>query len=259
MRQPEHFTVHWDDGTADRVALAALEAPADRDDADELVERFWRTIQIIAAGLAHRLSPAMDVDDLVAAGVIGLLDAAARYDPGRHVRFATYAPFRIRGAMLDEIRTMDHVPRSVWDVYHKIDGARRALVGRLRREPTQEELAAEMGVDLPALHRMRGLTARTALVPLDDLADDHGDVGWIAPDHDADPSAGLRRRGHVAGVGRLVDRLPGRERAVVRLYYWEDLTMREIGGILGLTESRISQIRARAVERLRGRAAEAAA
>lgn len=224
----------------------------------DLVARFARSMRIVANSLARRLPPCpLDADDLVSAGVIGLMDAVGKFDPGRGIRFDTYAHIRIRGAMLDEIRAMEWAPRHVREKAARLAIAYKDLE-RTDRAATEEEVAAALGVDLRRLDGMRRQTSRATMMSLEAMAEADLNVIERVPAHGADALAVLvgREARHV--LGEAVGRLPARERAVVVLYYYEDLRMVEIGRVLGVSVGRVSQLHRTAIGRLKADGCRAA-
>lgn len=220
---------------------------------DALVESHLPQVRLIADRLSARLPPSVDRDDLVGAGVIGLLDAVDRYDTSRGVLFKTFAEMRIRGAMLDSLRDLDWAPRSVRRRARSVEEAVRRVEQRLGRTAVEEEVAAELALPLPEyqrlLHELRGITLTT----LD--ADEDEETGarfrQIADPTMPTPAAGFEHAEAQTRLAAAVDALPARERQVVALYYLEELTMKEVGEVLGVTESRVSQLHTQAVLRLR--------
>jgi len=224
---------------------------------ERLIAEFAPKIRIMANRLASRLPPHLDVDDIINVGVIGLMDAMTKYDPERETLFKTYAEFRIRGAMLDEVRAMDWVPRSVREKASKLRGTYQALEQKLGRPATEEEVARVLGMELSALHKMLQQVSHTAVLSLDDLGvDAEREVNileCIAHDGVNDPLSDLIQQDTWDLLGEAIEELPEKERMVISLYYYEELTMREIGGVLGITESRVSQLHSQAVLRIKGK------
>jgi RNA polymerase sigma factor FliA len=221
---------------------------------ERLVERHLGLVKCVAAWVAGRLPSHVRRDDLYSAGMLGFLDAMTRYDPDRGVPFPAYAGPRIRGAILDELRRLDVVPRRTRRKLLEAQRAIEALAQELDREPTEEEVAGRLDMDVAEYRRLRneGVT----LVSLDGSARDDEPRG-VPLDGLVDTSVPSPLRmtedsdqRHL--VSRLIDRLPERERQVLALYYYEELTMQEIGDVLGVTESRVSQMHSSAVLRLRG-------
>ncbi|MGH9943519.1 MAG: FliA/WhiG family RNA polymerase sigma factor, partial [Pyrinomonadaceae bacterium] len=195
----------------------------------------------------------VDRDDLIGAGVIGLMDAVERFDPARGVLFKTYAEMRVRGAMLDSLRELDWAPRSmrrrareVEDAYHRIEQER----GRAAEE---QEVAAALGITLSEFHLLLGELRGLMVTTLDGDEEEEGQINFRQiPDDLSRSPLSVYEQGETHSVlAAAIDRLPPKERQVVALYYLEELTMKEIGQALGVTESRISQIHTQAVLRLR--------
>lgn len=213
-------------------------------------------IRMIAQRLVFRLPSSLDLDDLVHSGVIGLMDAFDRYDPSINARFKTYAEFRIRGAMLDEIRTLDWIPRSVHDKSKKLKKVSDAIINKKGRPPTEEELIEALGMDQESfdtfLFKARGVT----LLSLDDLGIKDG-VEWkliesMADPNSEDPLLSLLSQRDKEHLIEAIEKLTKKEQLVVSLYYDEELTMKEIGLILKVSESRVCQLHTRAVLKLKG-------
>ncbi|MDH5526476.1 MAG: FliA/WhiG family RNA polymerase sigma factor [Nitrospirota bacterium] len=226
---------------------------------ERLIAEFAPKIRIMANRLATRLPAHLDVDDIINVGVIGLMDAMTKYDPDRETLFKTYAEFRIRGAMLDEIRAMDWVPRSVREKASRLRGTYQALEQKLGRPATEEEVAAKLEVSLEHLHKLLHQVSHTAVLSLDDLGIDSDRemniLECIAQEGAPDPLANLIQQDMWDLLGEAIEQLPRKERLVVTLYYYEELTMREIGGVLGITESRVSQLHSQAILRVKGKIA----
>ena len=217
---------------------------------DALIEKHLVLVKYAAARIAGRLPAHFRLDDLYSAGLVGFLGAVEDYDPERNVEFAAYAAPRIRGAILDDLRRLDCVPRRVRRLSREATRALATLTNSLGRQPTDEEIAAEMGIELAAYERL--LNEGVTLLSLDGMSsdDDKAPIDVLedpdAPDPVAMLEAGERRK----LLARFVDKLPDRERQVLALYYHEELTMHEIGTVLGVTESRVSQIHSSAILRL---------
>jgi RNA polymerase sigma factor FliA len=219
----------------------------------------------VAGRTAAGLPPHVEEADLISYGLVGLISAIERFDLSREIKFETYAITRIKGAIIDELRSIDWVPRSVRARAREIERANAKLEHRLQRTPTDEEMAQELGLSVPELHESLLSISHSSVAALDELwsvSDSSGDQVSLMDtieDHNApDPSRAL-------DVGDLKDRiaesiaaLPEREKLVIALYYYENLTLREIGEVLGVTESRVSQLHTKAVLRLRSRMQEGA-
>src|SRR5438132_10729537 len=223
---------------------------------DEVLRRHLPLVRRVVQRLAARKPPHIETDDLVSWGIVGLLDAIAKYDSNKEASFSTYAQFRIRGAILDHLRSLDWVPRSVRQKASLIEKVSHRLEGTLGRPPGEEEIAAELGVSLDAYQELLTKVGEMSLFSLEDLGFGGGEERFsferAIEEGDADPLGTLLTRERVAIVTEAIRRLPERERTVVTLYYHEELTMKEVGGVLGLTESRVSQLHSQAVLRMKG-------
>jgi RNA polymerase sigma factor FliA len=211
---------------------------------ERLIVHYSPLVKFVAGRLGAGLPNSVDVGDLIGSGVFGLMDAIDRFEPDRGVKFETYAIPRIRGAILDGLRSLDWVPRSVRTRSRAVQDAMAQLEVRLQRVPTDEELAEELGVTPEELQRWLANIAVATVGPLDHLVASGTEPGPHAVVEDAELRHTMRHE---------LRRLPERERTVLALYYDEGLTLSEIGDILGVTESRVSQIHTKAVLQLRSR------
>jgi RNA polymerase sigma factor FliA len=225
----------------------------------KIINEFAPLIKYIASRIAIRLPPHIDLNDLINAGVIGLIDAIEKFDAGKQIKFKTYAEFRIRGAILDELRSMDWVPRSVRQKARKVEDAYARLEYSLGRPASDDEVAREMNVDMDTFHRLLSDTASVSLLSLDDLGEDDSDLSkrnlleFIIQDDKDWPSHKIRYAEVSTMVAKAIQSLPEKERMVISLYYYDELTMKEIGHVLKFTESRVSQIHTKAILRLRSK------
>ncbi|TWE23203.1 FliA/WhiG family RNA polymerase sigma factor [Prauserella muralis] len=229
---------------------------------DRLVLHYAPLVKYVAGRVGTGLPAHVDVADLIQSGIFGLVDAIEKFDPERGLRFETYAMQRIRGAILDDLRSQDWVPRVVRSRAREAERAIDRLEARLRRTPTDAELAAELGITLDELRDLYGQLQLTSVVALEDLVAAGRDSGSLVdslPDEDAvDPAAVLVDRDNRRQLAEAIAQLTERDRVVVSLYYFESLTLAEIGKVLGVTESRVSQLHTRAVLRLRAKLQEQA-
>jgi len=219
-----------------------------------LIERYLPLVKYNAERVWQKLPEGVDMNDLISAGVFGLMDAIEAFDMERGVKFETYCVPRIRGAMLDELRTMDWVPRLVRSKASKLEAARKRVEARVGRPPTDAELAQEMEVTLEEFEKVKSDASAVNLVSLNkkwyetDSYKDVREVDIIEDCKGEDPTRGIQKR----DVMRLVTRgLNRNERLIIILYYYEELTMKEIGSTLGLSESRVSQMHSSIVARLK--------
>lgn len=226
------------------------------DDKEQTIKEFAPIIKYMAYRLSYRLPPDLDVDDLINAGVIGLLDAIEKYDPSKETMFKTYAEFRIRGAMLDEIRSMDWVPRSVREKIAIIQRAYHQIGKDLGRPASEEEVAGSLDMDLNEFHDLLFQAKGTILIRTEDIRvhTDNEDTAFdsIADNNAVNPLSTLLATDTSRFLGEAIDQLPEREKQVISLYYYDEMTMKEIGMVLGITESRVSQLHTQAILRLKG-------
>jgi RNA polymerase sigma factor FliA len=224
---------------------------------DRLVVHYTPLLRAVAHRLGSALPSYVEVADLVQCGVFGLIDAVERFDPERSPRFESYAVARIRGAILDELRAQDWVPRTIRGRVRELERAQERLEGRLQRAATDVELAQELGLPV---QEVRSLGRQVQLISVEALDENSGGVSEVLADDDApDPMAVVQAAETMRQLGIAVAQLEERDRAVVRLYYLENRTLAEIGRLLGVTESRVCQLHTRLVGRLRGRLEELAA
>jgi RNA polymerase sigma factor for flagellar operon FliA len=228
----------------------------DRGARDELVVKYAPLVKYVIGRMAISLPAAMDSDDVLSAGTVGLLHAVDRFDPEQGVRFETYALQRIRGAIIDTIRSLSPLSRGAGRRARLLDETTAGLAQRLGRAPTQEELAHELGVDKVELGRML-LESAHVIVSLDGGGgDDESDVQSLRDVlHDPDQAGTdelVEENELVERLGAAIDNLPPRDRLVLNLYYHEELTLKEISRVIEVSESRVSQIHTAAVLKLRG-------
>lgn len=231
---------------------------------EEVVLEYAPLVRQIANRLAARLPANLDRDDLVQAGMIGLLDAMEKYDSRREAQFRTYAEFRIRGAMLDDLRATDWVPRSVREHADQIGRAIHQLTQSLGRAPEEPEIAGKLGMPLGDYHDLLLKSRAVPLLAIEDLSarSDEGDSGNIFDVLEdpacSNPLEALDLHDLQARLSAALKGLPEKEQLVLSLYYDEGLNLKEIGEVLGLTESRVSQLRTQSILRLRTALAPAA-
>lgn len=226
-------------------------APSESD----LVRRHAELVRRIAHHLAARLPPSVEVDDLVQAGVIGLIEAARNYSGDRGASFETYAGIRIRGAMLDELRSTDWAPRSVHRRLREAAEAIRSIEQATGRDARETEVAERMGVTLEEYRDIVADGARCQVLSLD-VGGDDGTETLDAPDPTAGPVDELQRHEFQDALADAIAGLPERERLVMSMYYDDELNLKEIGQVLDVSESRVCQIHGQALTRLRARLAE---
>jgi RNA polymerase sigma factor for flagellar operon FliA len=217
-------------------------------------------VKYVAGRMSSGLPAHVDEADLISYGLGGLIFAIERFDLSREIKFETYAITRIRGAIIDELRSLDWVPRSVRARAREIEGVNMKLESRLQRAPTDEEMARELEIEVEEFHEALLQISNSTIVALDELwsvSDSSGDQVSLLdtiPDHGApDPQAMVDQSELRDRIADAIAALPEREKLVIALYYYENLTLREIGEVLGVTESRVSQLHTKAVLRLRSK------
>lgn len=223
---------------------------------DRLLVHYTPLVRAVAQRTAAGLPTYVDLSDLVQSGVFGLIDAVERFDPERCPRFESYAAQRIRGAILDDLRAQDWVPRTIRGRARELERAQERLEARLRRGATDRELADELGI---APRDLRAHTQHTQVVSVEALDDSGGLSEVLADDRAPDPMVVVQSRETLRQLSLAVAQLGERDRLVVRMYYLENRTLAEIGRCLGITESRVCQLHTRLVGRLRGRLEQLAA
>ena len=223
---------------------------------NDLLKRFAPLVRHVVERVAATLPRNVDHEDLYSAGVLGLLDAHAKFDTGKGVKFETYAVWRIKGAVLDQLRALDWASRSMRRKARNLDGVTRALDQKLGRAASEEEVARELKMSREDFYRLLDHVRGAVLVSLDETRTSDGEEQGSRADHLADPNAldleaRLEDDQQRQTLLRTIDLLPEQERLVVALYYYEHLTLKEIGRTLGISESRVSQVHTRAMSRLR--------
>jgi RNA polymerase sigma factor for flagellar operon FliA len=227
-------------------------------DRQDMVTEYAPLVRRMANHLAARLPSSVQLDDLVQAGLIGLMDAAGRYEQDAGTRFETFATQRIRGAMLDELRQNDWLPRSQRRALKQIETALSKLEQRLGRAPSESEVAREMGMPLAEYQEMLQNARGYQLLHLDDFSAGGGSdfLDSNCPDERENPLEQLRSERFRAALKQAIDVLPEREKLLMGLYYEQEMNFREIAVILGVTESRVCQLHSQAVIRLRAKLKE---
>ncbi len=234
--------------------------PDDKALRDRLILTYAPLVKYVAGRLGSGLPAHVEEEDLVSYGLLGLIGAIERYDPDRDVKFETYAITRIKGAIIDELRSLDWVPRSVRARAREIERAMAALEAKLHRPPTDEEIAKQVGITTGELESSLTDISRSSIAALDELwtiAGSGGDqvalIDTIEDTEAPSPESSLSATELREALGEAIARLPEREKLIVTLYYYEELTLREIGEVLGVTESRVSQLHTKAILRLKAR------
>jgi RNA polymerase sigma factor for flagellar operon FliA len=231
----------------------AMYGAARGETAEALLERYAPLVKRIAHHMLARLPSNVQLDDLMQAGVIGLLEASRNYDAGKGASFETFAGIRIRGAMIDEVRRGDWAPRSVHRNARKLQEAMVRLSKRLGRDATDVEVAAELEMSLDEYHALAQDSLCTRLFSLDELGGEEGNADDFIAGAEPSPERGVQAEALRRQLAAAIAELPERERLVLSLYYSDELNLKEIGLILGVSESRVSQIHSQAALRLRGK------
>ncbi|MFF2311942.1 RNA polymerase sigma factor WhiG [Streptomyces albidoflavus] len=228
---------------------------------EQLILHYSPLVKYVAGRVGVGLPPNVEQADFVSSGIFGLIDAIEKFDPERSIKFETYAITRIRGAMIDELRALDWIPRSVRQKARNVERAYASLEAELHRTPTEAEVAAEMGIAVEDLHAVFSQLSLANVVALEELLHGGGEGGGdrlsimdTLEDTSADNPVELAEDRELRRLlARAINLLPEREKTVVTLYYYEGLTLAEIGHVLGVTESRVSQIHTKSVLQLRAK------
>ena len=230
---------------------------------ERLVLAYAPLVKYVAGRMASGLPSHVEEADLISYGLLGLISAIERFEPEREIKFETFAITRIKGSIIDELRSLDWVPRSVRTKAREIERANAKLEHELHRAPTDQEMAAELNVTPDEFHDALLQISNSTVAALDELwtvSDSGGDqvslLDTLTDESAPDPAAVMDQTDLKDRVADAIARLPEREKLVVALYYYENLTLREIGEVLGVTESRVSQLHTKAVLRLRSRLTE---
>ncbi|ADL07886.1 FliA/WhiG family RNA polymerase sigma factor [Thermosediminibacter oceani] len=212
---------------------------------ERLIEEYIPLVKHIAARLAINLPPCVDYDDLVSAGIIGLLQAIERYDVGKGVRFETFAYTRIRGAMLDELRRLNWIPQKTMEKAKLLQDAYSQMEQELNGNVKDEDIARKLNITIAELHQTYKELAATNLVSLEEIFS-------VAVEDNGEPVSHVEKEEIKRILGEAIDRLPPKEKLVIALYYYEGLNLKEISVVLNLSPARISQLHTKAILRLRG-------
>ena len=243
----------------DTYTSAGMPGPSDFSDAkEEIVHRFLPRVKYYAHKYAFGLPPELDVEDLVSAGIVGLLEAVNRFDPSLNVTLSTFADFRIRGAIIDEIRSMQWASK---DLKKKIEEVRHAyddIERKLHRSATDEEVAGKLNISMDELYKILSNVNTVRMMRLEDLGINRDGesldiLECISAEGTRDAVEELSLKELQAGLGKAIDELPEKERLVLTLYYYEELNMKEIGAVLNVSESRVCQLHGKALLKLRKR------
>ena len=224
---------------------------------DTLIMKYASFVKYVAGRIAVNLPSNVEFDDLVSYGILGLIDAIDKYDPERNIKFKTYAKTRIRGAIFDELRILDWTPRSIRQKARKLEKAYAKLEGKLGRDAKDEEVAEYLNIDISELHKLFDETKKSLLLSLDEIFydDEEGSsrFDFIEDQKSDNPQLKIEEAEAKQILADAISKLSDRERMVITFYYYEELTSKEIGKILGVSDSRVSQLHTKAILRLRGR------
>jgi len=267
VADPARLEEAVDPVAANEAALRSLwehfKSTGDQATRERLILHYSPLVKYVAGRVGVGLPPNIEQADLVSYGIFGLIDAIEKYDIDRAIKFETYAISRIRGAIIDELRAIDWIPRSVRYKAREIERAYAALEAELHRSPSEAEVAARLGITLDELHQVFSQVSYVNVVALDELLTVGGEKGdklslvdTLEDTKAEDPVAAFESEETKFMLARAIDQLPEREKIVVTLYYYEGLTLAEIGRVLGVTESRICQMHTKAVLQLRAKMAE---
>jgi RNA polymerase sigma factor for flagellar operon FliA len=243
-----------------RIAMQTYSTDVLEEEKEQVIHDFLPFIKYTAGRLAWRLPPQLTVDDLISAGLMGLLDALGKYERGRS-KLKTYAEFRVKGSMLDELRLAEWIPRSLKDKVTAVKKAHAGLEKEFGRPPEDEEVACALNLTLDEYYKTLGDANGSVAFRFEDFEgsgpmDDGLNLLECIPDPAAcNPLATLENKAEKEMVARLIDELPEKERLLLSLYYWEELTMKEIGKVMNLTEGRVSQLHSQALVRLKAKMA----
>jgi len=238
------------------VMYAKKENKLSSSERNEIFLKYTPLLKFIAGRIAMRLPPHIDINDIINSGALGLIDAVEKFDETKGIKFKTYAEFRVRGAMLDSLRNMDWVSRSVRKSATVLERAFAELEKRFNRPATDEEIAEELGVDLEEVYDMIAQANGISLLSLEMLSisnDTRLKLIDCLTDESLNPLSILKLEEVKDEIAEYINELPEREKIVVSLYYYNDLTMNEISEVMEITESRVSQLHSRAIMRLRGK------
>lgn len=242
------------------AAWAAFKDQGDPQARESLIISYSPLVKYVAGRLSSSLPQTVDTSDLISYGVFGLIDAIEKFDTARGIKFETYAIARIKGAIIDELRAMDWVPRSMRARAREFESAYVRLENRLKRVPADAEIAQEMSISPRELQTILSKLSYASVISFEELwaggpdRDEHQDPLSAIRDDRAEDPVNIFENAEIKDIlAQAIDRLPEREKTVIALYYYEGLTLKEIGTVLGVTESRVSQLHTKAVLRLRAR------
>jgi len=254
----EHFS---NDANAIEQLWSRYRTDGSQDDRDRLIVHYAPLVKFVASRVAAGLPGSVEQPELMSNGMFGLIDAIAKFEPERGFKFETYAMARIRGAILDELRSYDWVPRSVRSKARQVERVNQRYLARFHRLPTEDELGEELGLRPDQVHKMLRQVANAGLLALEDpFGSEDGEsstLGDVLSNENDDPVDTFEQDEQRHTMADQVNQLPEREKLVLALYYYENMTLADIGSVLGVTESRICQIHTKAVTHMKSRLAAA--
>ncbi len=232
--------------------------PAEKTTREKLLEENLYLVKIIAYQVAVNLPPHIDVNDLIGAGTIGLIEAIDRFDTGKGVQFNTYASIRVRGAIMDELRSMDWMTRSMRDKSNQLEKAYIEIERKTGRPAEVEEVANLLEISTEDLHTILGQVSAISVMSLEDMGIGHHDEGMdilecIKDPEGKDPMTVVKFNELKRKIAEAVETLPDKEKLIISLYYYDELTLKEIGKVLNITESRVCQLHSQTMHRLKGK------
>jgi len=227
-------------------------------DRETYIKEYAHLVKVIAYRLAVRLPPHIDINDLINVGIIGLIDALDGFDPDKGVKVETYISFRIKGAMLDELRRMDWLPRSIREKSKQLEREYAVMEAKLGRPPTDEEMADVFDMDDEEFQKLLHKVSAAGVISIEDLGinedgDERNILECLADPDSVDPVARMHLQETNSRLAAAIDELPEKERLVLSLYYYDELNLKEIGRVINLTESRVCQLHSQAIHRLKGK------
>jgi len=222
---------------------------------EKLIIEYAPLVKLVAGRLLMHVGQYVDFEDLTSYGIFGLIDAIDKYDPNKGIKFETYASIRIRGAIIDNIRKLDWVPRSLRAKNKQLEQVYAELTIGLGREPNEEEIAEKLNITLNDAQELIRKSAVVSLVSLDDYLEQNNDMGLfnLSPSQSDNPENSIEMLETKQALADAIDQLPDKEKKVISLYYYDELTLKEISAVLGVSESRISQIHTKAILSLKAK------
>jgi len=216
---------------------------------EKLIIEYAPLVKLVAGRLLMQVGQYVEFEDLTSYGIFGLIDAIDKYNPDKGIKFETYASIRIRGAIIDNIRKLDWVPRSLRAKNKQLEQVYAELTAELGREPGEDEVAEKLSIPIAEAHELIRKSSVVSLVSLDDYLEQNHDVGVfsISPDQPDNPENSIEAMETKKALADAIDHLSDKEKKVITLYYYDELTLKEISAVLGVSESRVSQIHTKAI------------